>query len=78
MDVTIVIPTKNAGDILDRTLNMVFSQKTQFSYEVICVDSGSKDKTLDIIGKYPCKLFQIEPKDFGHGKTRNYGASKGS
>ena len=48
MDVTIVIPTKNAGDILDRTLGMVFAQKTQFSYEVICVDSGSKDDTLNI------------------------------
>lgn len=78
MDATIVIPTKNAGDILDRTLNMVFSQKTQFAYEVICVDSGSKDKTLDIIQKYPCRLFQIKPEDFGHGKTRNYGASKGT
>jgi len=78
MDVTIVIPTKNAGDILDRTLGMVFSQKTQFSYEVICVDSGSKDDTLNIIQKYPCKLVKIAPEEFGHGKTRNYGASQGT
>jgi len=78
MDATIVIPTKNAGDILNRTLSMVFSQKTQFTYEVICVDSGSKDKTLDIIQKYPCRLVQIKPEDFGHGRTRNYGASKGT
>lgn len=78
MDVTIVIPTKNAGDILDRTLGMVFSQKTQFSYEVVCVDSGSKDDTLNIIQKYPCKLVQIEPEEFGHGKTRNYGARQGT
>jgi len=78
MDVTIVIPTKNAGDILDRTLGMVFAQKTQFSYEVICVDSGSKDDTLNIIQKYPCKLVQIAPEEFGHGKTRNFGASQGT
>lgn len=78
MDVTIVIPTKNAGDILDRTLGMVFAQKTQFSYEVICVDSGSKDDTLKIIQKYPCKLVQIAPEEFGHGKTRNFGASQGT
>ena len=78
MDVTIVIPTKNAGDILDRTLGMVFAQKTQFSYEVICVDSGSKDDTLNIIQKYPCKLVKIAPEEFGHGKTRNYGASQGT
>lgn len=78
MDATIVIPTKNAGALLDRTLKMVFAQKTQFSYEVVCVDSGSKDDTLNIIAKYPCKLFQIPPEEFGHGKTRNYGASKGT
>ncbi|MCL2864028.1 MAG: glycosyltransferase family 2 protein [Lachnospiraceae bacterium] len=77
MDATIVIPTKNAGDILNRTLGMVFSQKTQFTYEVICVDSGSKDNTLEIIKQYPCILYEIPAQEFGHGKTRNYGASQG-
>ncbi len=78
MDVTIVIPTKNAGKMLNRTLKMVFSQKTKYTYEVICVDSGSKDNTLEIIKKYPCRLYQIKPTEFGHGKTRNFGASKGT
>lgn len=78
MDVSIVIPTKNAGQLLDRTLNAVFSQKTKYSYEVICVDSGSSDETVDIIKKYDCKLYQIAPSEFGHGKTRNYGAAQGT
>ncbi len=78
MDVSIVIPTKNAGAAFDAVLKAVFSQKTSYSYEVICVDSGSKDETLSIIGRYPCRLFQIPASEFGHGKTRNYGASKGT
>ena len=78
MDVTIVIPTKNAGELFDRVLSSVFGQKTQYSFEVICVDSGSSDNTLDIISKYPVKLFQIPASEFGHGKTRNFGASKGT
>lgn len=78
MDVSIVIPTKNAGEQFDKVLCMIFSQKVKYSYEVICVDSGSKDQTLDIISKYPVRLFQIEPQEFGHGKTRNFGASKGT
>lgn len=78
MDVTIVIPTKNAGNILDECLKKVFEQKTKYEYEVICVDSGSSDDTLDILKKYPVKLYQISAAEFGHGKTRNYGASKGS
>lgn len=78
MDATIVIPTKNAGNAFDEVLNMVFSQETNYEYEVICVDSGSSDETLSIIKKYPCKLFEIPKEEFGHGKTRNYGASKGT
>lgn len=78
MDVSIIIPTKNGGKLLEKTLKAVFSQKTKYSYEVICVDSGSKDETLDIIKEFDCKLYTIPPEEFGHGKTRNYGASKGT
>ena len=78
MDVSIVIPTKNAGELIDRVLESIFNQKTTYQYEVICIDSGSKDDTISIIQKYDVKLFQIRPDEFGHGKTRNYGASKGT
>ena len=49
MDVTIVIPAKNGGELFDKVLAKVFEQKTKYEYEVICVDSGSTDNTLDII-----------------------------
>ncbi len=78
MDVSIVIPTKNAGKLLNRVLAMVFRQKTEYSYEVICVDSGSGDETLGIIRSYPCRLFEIPASEFGHGRTRNYGAAQGN
>lgn len=78
MDVSIIIPTKNGGTLLRKVLQSIFSQKTEYSYEVICVDSGSKDDTLSIIREFPCQLYQIPPEEFGHGKTRNFGASKGS
>ena len=78
MDATIVIPTKNGGERFKDVLNAVFSQKTKYSYEVICVDSGSSDGTLDVIKNSDAKLYEIAPEDFGHGKTRNYGASKGT
>ena len=77
-DATIVIPTKNGGDLFKQVLDRVFSQVTQYTYEVICVDSGSTDQTLQIIQETPAKLIQIPPEEFGHGKTRNLGASQGT
>lgn len=59
MDVTIVIPTKNAGRLFEKVLKKVFAQETTYEYEVICVDSGSSDNTIEIIKKFPCKLYEI-------------------
>lgn len=77
MDISIVIPVKNGGEKFKKCLEMINTQITSFDYEVICVDSGSKDNSIDVINEYGAKLYQISPSDFGHGKTRNYGASKG-
>ena len=77
-DATIVIPTKNGGELFKQVLDRVYGQVTQYTYEVICVDSGSTDQTLQIIQDSPAKLIQIPPEEFGHGKTRNLGASKGT
>jgi len=78
MDVSIVIPTKNAGKSFKHVLEMIFMQNTDFSYEVICVDSGSCDETINIINQFPVKLIKIAPSEFGHGKTRNLGAKNGT
>lgn len=68
MDVSIIIPTKNGGELFEQVLKKIFEQKTRYEYEVICVDSGSSDNTIEIIKKFPCRLYQILPEEFGHGK----------
>lgn len=78
MDVSIVIPTKNAGTQMGKVLDAIFAQETKYEYEVICVDSGSTDQTIELINSYPCKLIQIPPEEFGHGRTRNQGAAAGT
>jgi rhamnosyltransferase len=74
MQISIIIPTKNAGDEFDNCLRSIFTQKTKYSFEVIVIDSGSTDNTLDFIAQYPVRLIKIKPEEFGHGKTRNFGA----
>ncbi|OGX30467.1 MAG: hypothetical protein A3D27_01710 [Omnitrophica WOR_2 bacterium RIFCSPHIGHO2_02_FULL_46_37] len=73
--VSIIIPTKNAGEKLDSVLKGVFASRVNFGYEVIVVDSGSLDNTRKIIGRYPVKLIEIEPLSFSHGGSRNIGAN---
>jgi rhamnosyltransferase len=77
-DVSIVIPVKNGGDIFEEALTAVFAQNTSYSFEVVCIDSGSTDDTLETIGKFDCKLIRIPPEEFGHGKTRKLGAEESS
>ncbi|MFC4347227.1 glycosyltransferase [Kordiimonas lipolytica] len=71
---SVVIPTLNAGPILDRVLAATCAQRAPWPYEILVIDSGSTDETLDIVSRYPdVKLHQIDKKDFNHGDTRNLG-----
>lgn len=78
MDVSIVIPVKNGGELFGQVLNAVFSQKTKYCFEVICVDSGSQDNSVETAKSAGCIVYEIPADEFGHGKTRNLGASLGT
>lgn len=74
-DITIIIITKNEEKNIGGCLREVFSQDTEYSFEVIVIDSSSTDRTMDVIRTFPLvNLIVIPAKEFGHGKTRNKGA----
>tara|TARA_R110001583_G_scaffold195527_1_gene375376 strand:- start:14758 stop:15756 length:999 start_codon:yes stop_codon:yes gene_type:complete len=76
--VSIIIPIKNPGLLFQRVLDAVLSQTTDFEYEIIIIDSGSTDNSISLIEsriEKNIRLVQIDPKEYGHGKTRNYGVS---
>lgn len=72
--VTIVVPIKNAEPYLAAQLEAILNQTTNLDFEVILIDSGSKDRTLEIASAYPVKLLSIPAQEFNHGLTRNLGA----
>ncbi|HWQ83035.1 MAG TPA: glycosyltransferase [Anaerolineales bacterium] len=76
--VSIVILTKNAAAFLPETLPAIFSQQVDFEYEVLAVDSGSQDSSLELLSRYPVRVIQIPPESFNHGETRNLGARHAS
>lgn len=71
--ISIVILTKNAGSQFKNTLRSVFDNDCQEPFEVIAIDSSSKDETLKILKGFPVRVHTIKPVDFGHGRTRNLG-----
>ncbi len=72
---TVAILTHNGEDYLERILTQVFAQKIDGEFEVLIIDSGSMDSTLEIISRFPeVRLYQIPNFEFGHGKTRNFAA----
>jgi len=75
MDVSIVIRTKNEENFIDATLRRIAEQDLTASYEIIVVDSGSTDTTLDIVKRYHTKLVCIPQEKFTYGRSLNVGAS---
>ncbi len=73
--ISIVIPVKDGISTIKQCLDAIFAQTLIDQTEVIIIDSGSTDGTLDIINLYPVRLYQIPPGTFNHGATRNYGVS---
>lgn len=75
VEATVFIPTFNGEKYLDRLLTAVEAQEYAGNFEILIIDSGSSDATLDIIGTHPAvKLVEIPGSEFGHGKTRNLAA----
>jgi rhamnosyltransferase len=74
--VSIVILTKNGGELFKKSIEKIFSQKFDYPFEVVVVDSSSTDGTLEFIKKHPIRLFDIREEEFSFGTTRDYGFGK--
>ena len=73
--VSIVIPVKDGEERLEEVLAAVVSQGAP---ELIVIDSGSRDRSRDIARAAGAEVIEIQPEEFGHGRTRNLGAERAS
>ena len=69
--VTIVIPTFNAGPMLDQVLSAIDSQNCDVRPELVAIDSGSTDGTLERLQRHRATVLSVQPGTFNHGETRN-------
>ena len=72
--ISIIIRTLNESRYLDLLLSSIRDQKiNDLGCEIIIVDSGSTDKTLEIAQNHRCKIVHISKKEFSYGRSLNLG-----
>jgi len=73
--VTVAVLTYNGAQYLDALLTAVEGQRYPGEVELLVIDSGSTDATLDIVARHPrVRLHEIPNSEFGHGRTRDLAA----
>jgi len=76
LKISIVVPSFNQGHFLEETINSVLNQ-SYGNYELIIIDGGSSDRSIDIIKKYENHLsYWISEKDSGQSEAINKGLKK--
>jgi hypothetical protein len=71
-DISVIIPTWNEEKYLTKCLDSLVNQSWHGSFEIIVVDGGSTDRTVQVAEKYTDKVF-VEPSLLV-GAARNLGA----
>ncbi|CAG4884359.1 Glycosyl transferase family 2 [Georgfuchsia toluolica] len=79
MKASIIIRTYNEARHLPDLLKGIRSQVSPgVESEVVVVDSGSTDQTLDIAKHYDCNIEHIRKEDFSFGRSLNLGCASAS
>jgi rhamnosyltransferase len=69
----LVIPTLNAGPLLDRVLAGIEAQRGATLVERVAIDSGSTDGTRERLERAGFRVATIAQAEFDHGSTRDLG-----
>jgi len=70
-DISIIIRTLNEERYLPELLSSIQEQRSPFSHEVVLIDSGSTDNTLNIAERFGCRILHISREDFSFGRSLN-------
>lgn len=70
---SIIIPVYNRHDMVRASIESAINQRTNLTYEIIVVDDGSTDGTIDVIKSFGEKVRLICKENGGAGSSRNAG-----
>lgn len=73
--VSIIMRSKNSDWVIAQALNSLFSQSFT-DFELLLVDSGSTDQTLNIASHFPARVVRIAARDYFPGQVLNEAISQ--
>lgn len=75
---SVLVLTLNAGPGFADLMDRLSTQRTDFDYEIVVLDSGSTDGTVELAERYGAVVHRSSAAEFDHGATRNLGISRTS
>jgi glycosyltransferase involved in cell wall biosynthesis len=72
-DVGVVIRTLNESELIARCLETLQRQRGDYALDVVIVDSGSTDATVEIARAHGARVIDLPPSDFDYSRALNVG-----
>ena len=69
----VVIRTLDESELIGRCLETLACSAVTSSCDVLVVDSGSTDATLEIARSHGARVFELPPGDFDYSRSLNVG-----
>lgn len=70
--ISVIIPSYNQGQFISKTIESILSQSYK-NVEILVIDGGSSDNTVDILKGYENRIYWVSEKDNGQTDAINKG-----
>lgn len=74
IDLSIIIPVYNSEKYIKKCLDSIINQNNSYQMEIICINDGSTDKSLELLSSYKDERIKIvNQSNQGAARARNVG-----